>query len=113
MTDNFLVDYVEFVRSRLSPASIKDPLGTACYGLNGEAAEFSEHNKKVLYQGKTLDKEHLKKELGDVLFYAAVAAIALDVTLEEVIQCNIDKLTARYPTGFTVQNSEVRKSDDV
>jgi len=110
--EEFLSDYVEFVRSRLSPESIKDPLGTACYGLNGEAAEFSEHNKKVLYQGKKLDRQHLIKELGDVMFYVGTACIALDVSLTEVIETNKEKLTNRYPNGFTVENSEVRKPTD-
>ena len=112
MTDKLLLDYVEFVRSRLSQQSTDNPLDTACFGLAGEVGEFVDHVKKNKFQGKALDKEHLKKELGDVLFYAAVAAIALDVSLEEVFQMNIDKLTARYPSGFTVQNSEVRKATD-
>jgi len=114
MSDNkFLLDYVEFVRARLSKPSLDNPLDTACFGLAGETGEFVDHVKKSKFQGKVLNEEHLIKELGDVLFYSAVAAIALDVSLEEVIQINIDKLTARYPNGFTVENSEVRKPDDV
>lgn len=109
---DFLHEYVEFVRSRLSQPSIENPLDTACFGLAGETGEFIDLVKKTKFQGKEFDREKAIKELGDVLFYSAVGAIALDVTLEEVIQGNMDKLTARYPEGFTVQNSEVRKIED-
>jgi NTP pyrophosphatase (non-canonical NTP hydrolase) len=112
MTETLLLDYVEFVRSRLSQPSLENPLDTACFGLAGEAGEFIDLVKKTKFQGKEFDKEKAIRELGDVLFYTAVAAIALEVPLSEVIQTNIDKLTTRYPAGFTVQNSEVRKPSD-
>lgn len=112
MTDKFLLDYVEFVQARLSKPSLDNPLDTACFGLAGETGEFIDHVKKSKFQGKVLDRDHLVKELGDILFYVAVASIALEVPIEEVIEINIDKLTARYPNGFTVQDSEVRKPTD-
>ncbi len=56
--------------------------------------------KKWMAQGHELDKEHLKSELGDIAWYLAEAATALDISLEEVFQANIDKLKKRYPKGF-------------
>jgi len=85
----YLQDYKNFVNSRLSPESLKDPLGTACYGLSGEVGEFVDHNKKILYQGKQLDRDHLIKELGDIMFYVGTACIALEVSLKEVIDMNV------------------------
>jgi NTP pyrophosphatase (non-canonical NTP hydrolase) len=109
----YLQKYVNFVKSKLSPESKLDPLGTSAYGLAGEAGEYVDLLKKVKYQGKTLDKEKAKKELGDAMFYIAVGCIALDTSLKEIIDGNTEKLSARYPDGFSVKNSEVRKPDDV
>lgn len=55
-------------------------------------------------QGHELDKEHLAKELGDVAWYLAEAATALDISLEDILQANIDKLKMRYPDGFETKN---------
>ena len=51
-----------------------------------------------------MDKEHLAKELGDVAWYLAEAATALDMSLEDIFQANIDKLKMRYPDGFETKN---------
>jgi NTP pyrophosphatase (non-canonical NTP hydrolase) len=113
MQNKPLEDYVAFVKSRLSPASLENPLDTACFGLAGEAGEFIDLVKKVKFQGKTLDKQKAVKELGDVMFYVATACVALDISLQDVIDLNEIKLTARYPEGFKVENSENRKPEDV
>jgi NTP pyrophosphatase (non-canonical NTP hydrolase) len=113
MGNDPLKNYVDFVKSRLSPASLDNPLDTACFGLAGEVGEFIDLVKKVKFQGKTLDREKAIKELGDVAFYFATACIALDIPMQEVMDINQEKLTARYPEGFTVQNSENRKKEDV
>ena len=63
--------------------------------------------------GHELDKEHLIKELGDVAWYLAETAAALDVPLEDVLQMNIDKLKKRYPDGFETERSQVRLSGDI
>lgn len=74
-------------------------------GLCGEAGEVIDHVKKWLAQGHDLDKDHMVKELGDVAWYLAEAATALDVPLELVFQRNIDKLKSRYPQGFDTDRS--------
>ena len=90
---------------------------TAAVGLSAEAGEFTEIVKKILFQGKPVNDEnlfHLKRELGDIMWYFIQACIALDVTPEEVFEMNVDKLKARYPGGeFDVHYSENRKEGDV
>mgnify|MGYP004569651079 CR=1 FL=1 len=75
-------------------------------GLCGESGEAIDIVKKWMAQGHELDKEHLAKELGDIAWYLAEAATALDMSLEDIFQANIDKLKMRYPdqTGLKQKN---------
>lgn len=82
-------------------------------GLNGEAGECIDIVKKHVFQGHELDREKLAKELGDVAWYLAVTAHAIDYDLETVLKMNIDKLLARYPEGFDVERSTNRAEGDV
>ena len=82
-------------------------------GLNGEAGEAIDLLKKVYFQGHTLDREHLAKELGDVAWYLAISADAIGYDLETVLQMNVDKLRARYPYGFDKEHSIYRSENDV
>ena len=82
-------------------------------GLAGEAGEVADEIKKHLHHGHPLNKEKLVKELGDVCWYAALAATVLGVTLGDVMQTNIEKLKARYPEGFDPEKSLHRKEGDV
>jgi NTP pyrophosphatase (non-canonical NTP hydrolase) len=90
---------------------------TAGVGMNAEGGEFLEIVKKMLFQGKPWNAEthaHLIKELGDTLWYVAQACIALEVSFDEVIQTNIDKLMKRYPEGFfDAYYSENREVGDI
>ena len=90
---------------------------TAAVGLSAEAGEFTEIVKKILFQGKPVNQEnmfHLKRELGDIMWYFIQACIALDISPEEIIEMNVEKLKARYPGGeFDVYKSENRKKGDV
>ena len=90
---------------------------TAAVGLSAEAGEFTEIVKKILFQGKPVNDEnlfHLKRELGDVMWYVMQACMALDISLDEVIEMNIDKLKSRYPGGeFDAHYSENRKQGDL
>jgi len=69
-------------------------------GISGEAGEYCELIKKSEFHGKMLNKDDAKRELGDILYYVAMAATNLGIDLSSVAQANIDKLMARYPNGF-------------
>lgn len=127
--------YIEFVRQTTSPASSEYPklverlnelewqgvdvsrLMTAAFGMSAEAGEFTEVVKKIFLQGKPYNEDnvfHMKRELGDLCWYLAQACMALDITFEEVLEMNYEKLSARYPAGsFDVYRSENRKDGDV
>lgn len=90
----------------------KDMLYHAIFGLTSEAGEVSGILQKE-YQGHEIDKEHLKKELGDCCWMIAEACHSLGFNLEDVMQTNIDKLKARYPEGFDVEKSLHRKDGDI
>jgi NTP pyrophosphatase (non-canonical NTP hydrolase) len=128
--------YIEFVRQTTSPASSDfaallarmteleatadadvPRLITAAFGLSAEAGEFTEVVKKIILQGKPYTEEnvfHMRRELGDLCWYLAQACMALDITFEEVLQMNYEKLSARYPEGtFDVWRSENRVEGDL
>ena len=99
-------EYQKFAMLTLNPElSKKDILINGVMGLCGESGEAIDIVKRWLAQGHELDREKLKKELGDVAWYLAETAYALDIPLEEVFQGNIDKLKKRYPEGFSAQRS--------
>ena len=89
--------------------SKKDMLIVGVMGLCGESGEAIDIVKKWLAQGHELDKEHLAKELGDIAWYLAEAAYALDTPLDTVLEQNIAKLKARYPEGFETEKSMNRQ----
>ncbi len=90
---------------------------TACLGLAAESGEFIEIPKKIFFQGKPLTEAevfHLKRELGDVMWYWINACRALNLDPNEVIEENVNKLQARYPGGeFDVHHSENRQQGDI
>ena len=92
-------------------------LMTGGVGMCAESGEFLEIVKKMVYQGKEWSPDvrfHLLRELGDIMWYVAQATIALNVSLEEVIEMNIDKLSSRYPGGqFDAYYSENREEGDL
>ena len=136
MTDeNLLLDYVRFVDEVTSEES-KDPqafndaldiidetsgvsperLLTAALGICAEGGEFTEIVKKCVFQGKPMDEHtvyHLKRELGDIMWYISQACIATNTSIEDIIYMNIEKLEARYPDGFEVFRSENRDEGDI
>ena len=91
----------------------KDMLVNSVMGLCGESGEAIEILKKHIFHGKDLDRDHLIKELGDVAWYLAEAATALDIPLEEIFARNIEKLKARYPDGFSKERAIHRAEDDI
>lgn len=89
--------------------SKQEILVNSMMGLNGEAGEAIDIVKKHLFHGHNLDKENLIKELGDIAWYLAEAAYALDIELETILKLNIEKLKKRYPEGFSTSASINRK----
>lgn len=89
----------------------KDVLINGVMGLCGESGEAIDIVKKHLAQGHELDREHLIKELGDIAWYLAETAYALDVELEDVLALNIEKLKKRYPEGFNKEQSINRMNE--
>ena len=134
MTSNFDSKYVKFVNQVTSDESknhvafinrIRDleetsemhRLLTAAVGMSAEGGEFLEIVKKIIFQGKPYNEDnvrHLKIELGDILWYVAQACMALDISLDEITDMNIDKLSKRFPEGhFSEYYSENRKEGDL
>ena len=106
-------EYQKLAMTTLNPAlDKKDVLINGVMGLCGESGEAIDIVKKFLAQGHELDKEHLAKELGDIAWYLAETATAIEFNLEDIFQMNIDKLKKRYPQGFNVENSINRTPDD-
>lgn len=90
---------------------------TAGIGLASEGGEFNEIVKKMFFQGKPLNEEnvfHMKRELGDIIWYWINACRALNLDPNEVVAENVKKLESRYPGGsFDVHYSENRKEGDL
>jgi NTP pyrophosphatase (non-canonical NTP hydrolase) len=90
---------------------------TACLGLAAESGEFCEIPKKMLFQGKPLTEEnlfHMKRELGDIMWYWVNACRALRLDPNDVVAENVRKLESRYPGGsFDAYYSENRQDGDL
>mgnify|MGYP001988365063 CR=1 FL=1 len=90
---------------------------TGSIGIASEGGEFAEIVKKCIFQGKPLDADtqfHIKRELGDIMWYWTNSCRALGLDPNEVIEENVNKLKARYPGGeFDVHYSENRKEGDL
>ena len=88
---------------------------TSRHALHGMCAEVGEIHGlfQKFYQGHEMDAEHVKKEVGDLLWMIAEFCTAYGWKLDDVAQMNIDKLLARYPHGFTADKSLHRAAGDV
>lgn len=84
----------------------------ALHGLSGEVGEIHSLYQKV-YQGHEMDQEHLKKELGDLMWFIAELCTSKKWNLEDVMALNIEKLKARFPDGFEEDKSLNRKEGDI
>ena len=107
-----------YIGNGVSGPDINVPLLlTAALGLAAETGEFCEIPKKIYFQGKPLNEEnvfHMKRELGDIMWYWINACNALRLDPNEVIAENVNKLKARYPGGeFDPYCSENRKDGDL
>jgi NTP pyrophosphatase (non-canonical NTP hydrolase) len=90
------------------PYRVRERISMACMGLAGEAGEFVDLLKKVLYHGHALDIDKAKKELGDVAWYVNEAASALGLAMSDVASANVAKLRARYGEKFSIAASIAR-----
>lgn len=88
-----------------------DKLLNAALGLAGEAGEFADIVKKISFQGHAMDIEKLADEVGDILWYCALASKALNRTLGEIALNNVEKLVKRYPNGFERERSVNRQEN--
>ena len=90
---------------------------TGAVGLSAEAGELMEIVKKLIFQGKPVNEEtifHMKRELGDVMWYIMQVLMALNVDITEIVEMNVEKLVKRYPSGeFDVYYSENRQEGDL
>ena len=99
-------EYQKLAMTTLNPAlDRKDVLINGVMGLCGESGEAIDIVKKWLAQGHDLDRDKLAKELGDICWYLAETATALDLSLEDIMTANIEKLKRRYPEGFDTVRS--------
>lgn len=85
--------------------SKRDVLINGVVGLYGESEEATDPVKKHLAQGHELDEQRLAEEFGDIAWYLTETATAIDVSLGDIFQMNIDKLKERYPYGFSAEGS--------
>ena len=114
------LDYA-VMAARLAELEVNDvnttQLLTAALGLTAESGEFTEVVKKIVFQGKPYNEDnvfHMKRELGDICWYLAQAFMALDTNFDEILDMNIEKLSARYPEGtFDAYYSENRQEGDL
>lgn len=106
MLINTLDDY-QVLASRTSKAGQQqqDRITNAALGAAGEAGELANKWKKMLFHGHEFDRDALIDEMGDVLWYLAEMSSAVGVNFTEVAQRNVEKLTRRYPEGFSEQCS--------
>lgn len=80
-----------------------------CMGLSGECGEVIDLLKKHIWQGKELDINDLIEEVGDVLWYIANLCNVNNITMEECMLANVNKLRKRYPNGFSIKDANERK----
>lgn len=106
-------EYQELALRTASTSTDASLLLNGSLGLCGESGEVADIVKKHLFQGHELDKEHIAKELGDICWYIAITAHSIGFDLETVMKMNIDKSKARYPEGFSIENSLNRDKKDI
>ena len=106
-------EYQKLAMTTLNPSlDKKDVLINGVMGLCGESGEAIDIVKKWLAQGHELDRRHLANELGDIAWYLAETAYALDIELEDIMAANIEKLKKRYPDGFNTADSICRADEE-
>lgn len=98
-------EYQQLAQRTANMHGTVEKLMNAALGLAGESGEVADYVKKWAFQDHSFEGEKIIEEIGDILWYIAEAATALNITLESVAQYNIDKLRKRYPAGFNSERS--------
>ena len=99
-------------RTMQNGLTVAQTIQHALHGMSSEIGELHGIYQKF-YQGHGIDSTHIKKELGDLLWFIAEYCTANRWDMDEIAQMNIDKLLARYPAGFDAKNSLLRKPGDI
>lgn len=110
---NFYEYQKKAMRTANYDLSDNDQLVNAVMGLTGEAGELANEVKKFMFQGHDFDKQKLIAELGDVIWYAALACESMSIDLEDVAAYNIEKLEKRYPEKFAPNHSIERVDEEL
>jgi len=97
------------MRTKGNYSTTEEQILNASLGLAGEVGECVDHIKKVIFHGHKLDKEYIKKELGDIAWYIALMSDALGLDMGDICRENIIKLEKRYPNGFDKELSQNRQ----
>lgn len=110
---NRMVDINMDTKLKVNPSLLL----TGAIGIASEGGEFSEIVKKCIFQGKPMDDEtqfHIKRELGDIMWYWINSCRAMGLDPNDVIAENVNKLKSRYPGGeFDAYHSENRAEGDL
>ena len=106
-------EYQKLAMRTLNPElDKKEVLINSVMGLCGESGEVIDEVKKWYAHDKEIDREYIIKELGDVAWYLAECAYALDIELDEVFRRNIEKLKKRFPDGFSHKDAALRVDEE-
>ena len=93
------------IRTLNNSLSEKEQLANMVIGASCEFSEAGDSIKKYLFQGHELDKKHIEEELGDTMFYICNLATLLNISMENVLEQNVEKLNKRYKNGFSYKAS--------
>lgn len=107
-------EYQQFVLSKMNPETLETKEGMlmcALLGLIGETGELADHIKKWCYHNHELDLDYVRKELGDIGFYWNLGCSAIDENTDDIVAMNVAKLEARYPSGFSVEDSKLKRDE--
>ena len=104
--------YDIFVASLFKADSYREMLFHAILGVNEEAGEAATEIKRHLVYGQKLNREALIKELGDLRFFIQAVQNILEISEQEILQCNAYKLAQRYSElVYTPEAAQERKDE--
>ena len=108
MTDDYIKSAMRTCSNEFHDDLVSQLTIHAAMGMVTESAEFMDGLKKAIFYGKPIDKINLVEELGDLMWYVAVACHELDVSIQDICEVNILKLMTRYPDKFTQKDANNR-----